>query len=47
MITKRILSDKMETPSSTPNKWKEMFESSKKKDDLADSLLMTLHYLLR
>lgn len=47
MITKRILSDKMERTPLTPNKWQAMFESSKKKDDLADSLLMTLHYLLK
>ena len=43
MITERILSHKME-PST---KWKDVFNSSKKKDDLADSLLMTLHYLLK
>ena len=47
MITKRILLNKMENSTSNPNKWKDMFESSKKKDDLADSLLMTLHYLLK
>ena len=47
MITKRILSNNMGSSSSNSNKWKEMFESSKKKDDLADSFLMTLHYLLK
>ena len=28
-------------------KWKDVFLTSKKKDDLTDSLLMTLHYLLK
>ena len=44
MITERILSHKMKGSST---KWKDMFDSSKKKDDLADSLLMTIHYLLK
>ena len=43
MITERILSHKM----GASTKWKDVFNSSKKKDDLADSLLMTLHYLLK
>ena len=43
MITERILSHKMDAST----KWKDVFNSSKKKDDLADSLLMTLHYLLK
>ena len=46
MITQRVLSHKMDSSSLIPNKWREMFNNSKKKDDLADSLLMTLHYLL-
>ena len=47
MITTRILSHKMVNSTTTPNKWKEMFESSKKKDDLADSYLQGLQYLLK
>ena len=43
MITERIVSHKM----GASTKWKDVFNSSKKKDDLADSLLMTLHYLLK
>ena len=44
MITERLLNNHMEGSST---KWKDLFKSSKKKDDLADSFLMTLHYLLK
>ena len=44
MITERLLNNHMEGSS---NKWKDLFKNSKKKDDLADSFLMTLHYLLK
>ena len=43
MITERIVFHKMDAST----KWKDVFLTSKKKDDLADSLLMTLHYLLK
>jgi len=43
MITERIVSHKMDAST----KWKDVFSASKKKDDLSDSLLMTLHYLLK
>lgn len=38
MITERIIKD---------NFYETKFNSSKKKDDLADSLLMTLHYITK
>jgi len=54
MITNKILNNNFvkkdknnSTTNHTNNKWVEMFKESKKKDDLADSLLMTLHFLLR
>lgn len=50
MITKQILDNnfaKFDNKNNKNNKWIELFDSSKKKDDLADSLLMTLHFLLR
>ena len=44
MITERILNNHVEGNST---KWQDLFKNSKKKDDLADSFLMTLHYLLK
>ena len=43
MITKKILETKINSQGAN-NKWLELFNNSKKKDDLADSFLMTVHY---